>query len=227
MYDVKQVLDELKMLSRPDQIEGMARYGMSPEKRLGVSVPEMRKLSKKIGTNHRLALDLWKTDIPEAQMVASMIANPSELRPEVMEEWVKDFNSWDVCDQVCMNLFEKSPFVLQKIEKWARRDEEFIKRAAYALIACLAWHDKTSPDNKFEAFFPIIYKGATDPRNFVKKAVSWALRNIGKRNTELNRLAIQEAEKIGQVDSKPAKWIAAAALRELRSEPVQKRLSRK
>jgi 3-methyladenine DNA glycosylase AlkD len=142
------------------------------------------------------------------------------------EKWVKDFNSWDVCDQVCMNLFEKTPWAWQKIIEWAGREEEFVKRAAFALMACLAWHDKNAPDENFIKLFPLLRQGATDERNFVRKAVNWALRNIGKRNIRLNRAAIQLAEEIGRIDSKTARWIASDAIRELKSVPVQQRLKK-
>ena len=152
-----------------------------------------------------------------------MIAVREALTEKQMETWVKDFNSWDVCDQVCMNLFEKTPAARQKISEWAEREEEFVKRAAFALIACLAWHDKQAPDRDFLQFLSIIKRGATDERNFVKKAVNWALRNIGKRKLKLNKSAIQTAQQIARLDSKAARWIAADAIRELKGQAVKKR----
>lgn len=143
-----------------------------------------------------------------------------------MDEWVKDFQSWDVCDQVCMNLFDKVPFAPKKAFEWSKRDEEFVKRAAYALIACIAWHDKKAPDSLFTSFLPVIKDGATDERNFVKKAVNWALRHIGKRNLALNREALKAAYEIREIDSKAARWIASDAIRELESEAVLKRLNK-
>jgi 3-methyladenine DNA glycosylase AlkD len=221
----KDVLERLRCQARPEQLEGMARFGMAPEQRLGVSVPDMRKLAKEIGKDHELALELWKTGIAEARMVASMVDDPAELTEEQMEQWVKGFNSWDVCDQVCMNLFDKSPLAWKKIADWSEREEEFVKRAAFSLIACLAWHDKKAGDDRFVGLLPVILRGATDDRNFVRKAVNWALRNIGKRNPELNEAAINAAKEIRLLDSKAARWIAADALRELESEAVQDRLS--
>ncbi len=153
-----------------------------------------------------------------------MIDEPEELTEKQMEEWVKDINSWDICDQVCMNLFEKTPLAWKKILDWSEREEEFVKRTAFALIACLAWHDKETEDEKFIKLFPVIKHGATDERNFVKKAVNWALRNIGKRNPNLNMAAIKAAREIQRIDSKAARWIASNAIRELESEAVQKRL---
>jgi len=153
-----------------------------------------------------------------------MVAEPEKLTENQMENWVRGFNSWDVCDQVCMNLFEKSPLAMKKIRDWAEREEEFVKRAAFALIACLAWHDKEMKDEEFVRLIPIIKRGATDERNFVKKAVNWALRNIGKRNQNLNKVAIRAAKQMRGIDSRSCRWIASNAIRELESESVQKRL---
>jgi len=224
MASAEDILKKLKAKARPDQLEGMARFGISSDRRLGVNVPDMRKIAKDAGKDHALALELWKTGIPDAQIVAALVGEPEKLTDAQMEEWVKDFNSWDVCDQVCMNLFDKSPLAIKKIHDWSGREEEFVKRAAYALIACVAWHDKAADDNTFIQLFPIIKCGATDERNYVKKSVNWALRHIGKRNVRLNKAAIGIAEEIKQMDSKAARWIASDALKELKSENVQKRL---
>ena len=226
MASVEDVLERLNKKARPDQLEGMARYGMVVEQRLGVSVPDLRKLAKELGQDHQLALVLWQTGIAEAKIVAAMIDDPDKLTEKQMEDWVKDINSWDVCDQVCMNLYEKSPLVWKKIHDWSNREEEFIKRTAFSLIACLAWHDKKAEDAKFIKLIPVITQGATDERNFVKKAVNWALRNIGKRNRNLNKAAIDAAKEIQRLDSKSAHWIATDAVRELESEAVQRRLTR-
>jgi 3-methyladenine DNA glycosylase AlkD len=153
-----------------------------------------------------------------------MVGDHAKLTEEQMEDWVKGINSWDVCDQVCMNLFEKNQLAWKKIVDWSEREEEFVKRTAFSLIACLAWHDKKASDEKFIELFPIIIREATDERNFVKKAVNWALRNIGKRNLNLNRAAINAAREIRRLNSKAARWIAADAIRELESENIQKRL---
>jgi 3-methyladenine DNA glycosylase AlkD len=224
MASVEEILDKLKEKAKPDQLEGMTRYGMSVENRLGVAVPEMRKIAKAVGKDHGLATDLWKTGIPEAMILASMIDVPEIVTKKQMEDWVKDFNSWDVCDQVCMNLFDKTPLAWDKALDWARREQEFVKRAAFALIACLAWHNKEASDERFISLLPVIREEATDDRNFVKKAVNWALRNIGKRNPNLNQAAIEAAKEIQQIDSRSARWIAANAIRELESEAVQRRL---
>ena len=226
MKSVEEVIEKLKLRANPDQLEGMSRYGMEVESRLGVRVPEMRAIAKEIGKDHQLALELWQTGIDEAKMVASMIDVPEEVTEDQMEAWVRDFNSWDVCDQVCMNLFDKTPLAWVKIHDWAKRDEEYVKRAGYALIACLAWHNKGAADEEFIRLFSVIKNGATDERNYVKKAVSWALRNIGKRNTDLNDLALKVAREMLEMDSKPAKWIAGDATRDLTSETTKRRLDR-
>lgn len=226
MASVTDVLDRLRSKARPEQLEGMAKYGMAVERRLGVQVPDMRKLAKEIGKDHRLALELWRTGIAEARIVAGMVGDPAELTEEQMEDWVKDIDSWDVCDQACMNLFEKSQLAWKKIVDWSERDEEFVKRTAFSLIACLAWHDKKAGDERFTELLPIIVREAADQRNFVKKAVNWALRNIGKRNLNLNRAAIDAARDIQQLHSNAARWVASDALRELESHAVQGRLRR-
>ena len=226
MASVKDVLDKLQSKAHPEQLKGMAKYGMVVEKRLGVSVPDMRKLAKELGRDHRLALDLWKTGIADARILAGMIDDPAKLTEQQMEDWVKDINSWDVCDQICMNLFERSQLAWKKIIDWSEREEEFVKRTAFSLTACLAWHDKKAGDEKFIGLLPVIIRAATDERNFVKKAVNWALRNIGKRNLKLNGAAIKTAKEIRRLDSKAARWIAADAIRELESGAIQSRLGR-
>jgi len=227
MTTLNDVLDQLNNKAKSDQLDGMARFGIVGDQRLGVSVPDMRKIAKDIGKDHQLALDLWETGIPEAMIVASMVAEPDKLTEEQMEDWVVDINSWDICDQVCMNLFEKSPLAEKKIHDWSQREEEFVKRSAYALIACLAWHDKEASDEEFTKYFTVIIRGASDDRNYVKKAVSWALRNIGKRNLYLNQAAVEAAREIQQIDAKSARWIASDVIRELESEKVQARLRSK
>lgn len=226
MTIVDELLTRLRTLARPDQLSGMAKFGLTGEKRLGVAVPEMRKLAKQIGKNHFLALELWQTQIPEAMMVASMIDDPKQVTGKQMDVWVKDFQAWDVCDQVCMNLFEKTPFAWQKVREWSDREEEFVKRAAFALIACLAWHDKKADDQTFVDLLPLIKAQANDGRNYVKKAVSWALRHIGKRNATLHPLALATAHELQKFDSKTARWIASDTLRDLASEATQRKINK-
>jgi 3-methyladenine DNA glycosylase AlkD len=219
-----EVLEKLKAEAQPEQLEGMARYGMTVDKRLGVKIPELRRLAKEVGRDHQLALALWETGVAEAMILASMVDIPEEVGEAQMEAWVADFDSWDVCDQVCMNLFEKTPLVWDKIREWAEREEEFVKRAAYALIACLAWHDKEADDEAFIELIPVIKAGATDGRNYVKKAVSWALRNVGKRNLALNQAAIRAAEELRETDSRAARWVASDVIRDVTREKVQAKL---
>ncbi len=224
MEEIDEVLKKLKKLSNPKNVKGMARFGIRPDKALGISIPNLRKLAKEIGKNHKLALQLWRSEIHEARILAGMIDEIDKVTEKQMDLWIKGFDSWDVCDQICANLFDKTPFAFKKAVEWARREEEFEKRAGFALMACLAWHDKNAGDNKFIKFFPAIKKESGDERNYVRKAVNWALRQIGKRNRNLNKEAITVALIIQKVDSKSARWIANDALRELKSEAVQKRL---
>jgi len=218
------VLKKLKDLADPKAVEGMAKFGIASKKIYGVSIPNLRKIAKEIGTNHQLALDLWDQGIRETRILASMIDDPALVTEKQMEKWVKDFDSWEVCDQCCMNLFWQTPFVFKRAIDWALRKEEFVKRAGFALMAVLAWKNKEAKNKDFTKFFSIIKKESLDERNFVKKAVNWALRQIGKRNSNLNRKAINLAKEIQKIDSKSARWIASDAIKELESEAIQKRL---
>ena len=213
-------------MAKPENLEGMARFGITGDKRLGISIPELRKLGKEIGEDHDMALKLWATGIQDAMILAALVDDPSQVTEEQAESWVKDIDTWDVCDQLCMNLFEKLPFAEKKIWEWSERDEEFVRRAAYALIACIAWHDKEASDEEMIKYFPVIRNGATDERNYVKKAVSWALRHIGKRNLNLNKEALKLAREIRKIDSKAARWISSDAIRELESDAVQRRVKK-
>jgi 3-methyladenine DNA glycosylase AlkD len=224
MATIDDVLAQLHALASPDNVAGMARFGIVGGLRLGIAMPELRRIAKAAGRDHALALALWSTGIPEARIVASLVDDPRAVAEPQMERWVVDFDSWDVCDQVCMNLFDKTPLAWQKVRDWAKRDEEFVKRAAFALLASIAWHDKTAGDQHFIQALPLIVGAATDPRNYVKKAVSWALRTIGKRNAQLNQAAIQTAQELAQLDSQAARWVARDAQRELAGDAVQKRL---
>ena len=221
------ILKKLKSLSDPKAVEGMARFGINPENTFGVSIPNLRKIARETGKDHALAQQLWASAIHEARILASMIDDSEMVTEEQLERWVKDFDSWDVCDQCCMNLFEKTKFAYQKAVEWSSNDKEFIKRTGFVLMARLAVSDKKADDKQFELFLPIIKRGSTDNRNFVKKAVNWALRQIGKRNLNLNRKAVETAKEIQEIDSKSARWIAADAIRELTSQAVLERLQAK
>jgi 3-methyladenine DNA glycosylase AlkD len=222
--EFEEVVRRLKREANPENVAGMARFGINPEGTLGICTPDLMRLAKKIGKDHALAQKVWDTGIHEARVLAAMMDEPSKVTEKQMEKWVSEFDSWDVCDQVCMRLFDKTPFAYDKVQEWSGREEEFIKRAGFALIASLAVHDKKADDAYFEKMLAIIARESTDERNYVRKAVNWALRQIGKRNKRLNAKAIKTAEKIQKKDSKSARWIAADALRELKSEAVRARL---
>ena len=215
----QQILGELKKNSNPKDKEGMARFGINPEYALGIRVPILRAIARKTGKNHYLALQLWKTRIHEARILASMIDQPEFVTEKQMDSWIKEFNSWDICDQCCMNLFDKLSFAYKKAIKLTNEKEEFAKRSGFALMASLAWHDRQNSDEKFKKFFPIIKKNCDDKRNYVRKSVNWALRQIGKRNQNLKKEAMKAAKEIikENPESKTAKWIASDALRELKN----------
>jgi 3-methyladenine DNA glycosylase AlkD len=217
-------IGKIKSLYNPANVAGMARYGINSHNTYGVSIPTLRKMAKEIGKDHGAALKLWKSGIHEARLLAGFVDDPRQVTEDQMEAWVRDLDSWDICDQVCSNLFDRTSFAYGKALEWARRDEEFVKRAGYVLMAALAVHDKKARDEVFLAFLPIIKAGAADERNFVKKAVNWALRQIGKRSVELNREATKAAEEIRKINSKSARWIASDALRELTSEAVARKM---
>jgi 3-methyladenine DNA glycosylase AlkD len=222
---VDKILKKLESLGDPEYLAMGERFACPAENSWGVPIPKLRKLAKEIGKDHELALELWKCPIRDAKSLAALVDEPEKVTVKQMEDWVKDFDSWGLCDGVCSNLFDKTQFAVQKAHEWSKRDEEFVKRAGFVLMAVLAIHDKEMKDNIFEDFLSIIKRESTDNRNFVKKAVSWTLREIGKmRNKHLYNLSIQTAEEIKKIDSKSARWIASDALRELRSEPIRKRI---
>jgi 3-methyladenine DNA glycosylase AlkD len=222
-----EIVSELESLADPANVAGMARYGINPENTLGVSIPRLRAMAKEIGRDHALALELWASGIHEARILAGLVDDPAMVAAAQLERWVGDFDSWDVCDGVCGNLFDRTPFAWEKAAAWSARSEEFVKRAGFVLMAALAVHDKKAPDERFRNFLPLIEREAADERNFVKKAVNWALRQIGKRNRALNRDAIAAAKRIRKIDSRSARWIAADALRELESGAVRERLNKR
>jgi 3-methyladenine DNA glycosylase AlkD len=208
-------------------VAGMARFGISPQNNLGIGVTELRKMAREIGKDHELALRLWSSGIRDARILAASIDDPALVTEAQMESWAKDFDSWDVCDHCCGHLFDKTQSAYEKAIRWSSRNEEFVKRAGFALMAWLSLHDKKVSDKRFLGFLPLIKKGSGDERNYVKKAVSWALRNIGKRSKNLNRSAIRTARDIKKLESRSARWIASDVLRELTSDAVKKRLDGK
>lgn len=220
----KDIVTFLESQYNPKSVEGMSRYGINTEKTMGVSIPVLRQIAKETGRNHALALKLWDSGIHEARILACFIDEPEKVTPGQMDQWAGEFDSWDVCDQCCSNLFDRTEFAYQKAVQWGASGDEFVKRAGFTLMAALAVHDKKAADEQFEQFFLLIKKEAIDERNYVRKAVNWALRQIGKRNRPLNEKAISLAGEMQNLDSRAARWIAADALRELTGEKVQERL---
>ncbi|NHJ31996.1 MAG: DNA alkylation repair protein [Asgard group archaeon] len=222
----EEIIQMLEENADPNSLEGMARAGITPEHAYGVKIPILRKIAKKAGRNSELAKKLWTKNTRETRILACMIENPKTITEAQAEKWVKKFDYWEICDQCIMNLFDRTEFTVKKIFEWTKRDEEYVKRAGFALIARVAWSDKTKSDEEILEFLPLIIREAKDERNMVKKAVNWALRQIGKRNLALNKEAVKVAKVLTDMESKSAKWIASDALKELTSESIQKRLKR-
>ena len=222
-----EIIQKIKSLASPENVAGMARFGINPANTYGVPIPILRKMARETGKDHELALALWESGIHEARLLACFIDRPDMVTEEQMESWVKDFDSWDVCDQCCSNLFDHTAIAHEKALEWCGREEEFVRRAGFVLMACLSVHDKKAPDEAFIKFLPLVKKYAADERNFVKKAVNWALRQIGKRNLNLNEMALKTAGEIKQIDSRSARWIAGDAIRELSSDAVRDKLAKK
>lgn len=218
--NVNDVLAELRALGSEKNRAGMARYGINTERAYGVSMEAARPLARKYRRQHALAAELWASGVHEARILAALIDDPKLVTPKQMDAWAADFNSWDLCDQTCMKLFAVTPHAVTKIEKWAKDKREFVRRAAFATIAGYAVHAKKAPNAEFAAFLPIIEAHATDPRNFVRKAVNWALRTIGKRSVALYAPALKLARKLAASDDKTARWIGKDAVREL-TDPAQ------
>jgi len=221
------VLLKMASLASEKNVEAMKRFGITGVKAFGLSAPMLHRLAKEIGHDHALAEELWRRGIHDAHHLAALVDEPARVTDEQMERWARDFNSWDVVDTCCRYLFLYTPFAWKKAVEWSRREEEFVKRAAFSQMAYLAQHDRRAPDSRFIRLLPILRREAADERNFVRKAVNWALRQIGKRNLALNRRAIAEGRRIRALDTRAARWIAADALRELESDAVQRRLRRK
>jgi 3-methyladenine DNA glycosylase AlkD len=221
-----EIIDELKKVASSEHLSKMSYFGVETSDALGIKTPDIRKIAKRTGCNHELALELWKTEIHEAKLLAAMIADPNQLTESDFDMWVKDFNSWDICD-CCCSMFVQVSFARRKIDEYVGSQYEFVKRAAFVLMAYFAIHDKSRTDDFFYPFFEMIERESTDERNFVKKSVNWALRQIGKRNENLRLRAISSAEKIKNIDSKSAHWIASDALRELKNEKIVLRVNSK
>ena len=226
-HELSSLLKRLRSLGDPGAVEGMERFGIVARKAYGVSTPLLRKMAKEIGKDHDLARQLWATGILDARGLAALIDDPAKVTERQMERWAKDFDNWAVCDACCGILFDKTPFAWKKAYEWSRRKKEFVKRAAFSLMAALAVHDKKAADKRFLPFLSVIKRESADERNYVKKAVNWALRQIGKRSLLLNKRAILAATQIRKTNPGCARWIASDALRELTSEAVQRRLRKK
>jgi 3-methyladenine DNA glycosylase AlkD len=224
---LQEIIKKLEELANTKSKDHMAKFGITPESTYGVSIPHLREIAKQSKRNHSLALQLWDIDTRETRILAAMIAEPAKSDPLLVEQWTLTFDYWEICDQCVMNLFEKLPFAWEKAIEYSSREEEFVKRTGFVLMARLAVSDKKAADTAFLPFFPLILKEAMDERNMVKKAVNWALRQIGKRNLVLNGKAIALALEMNQLESKSARWIASDALGELQSDAVQKRLAEK
>lgn len=226
-WNATAILDELRSYANPESRQGMARFGIQTEHALGVSIPVLRRTAKKIGKNHELALELWSSGIHEARILASMIDDPLAVTVRQMRRWSAEFDSWDLCDQCCMNLFSKTPHAWKQAFLWTKRKGEFEKRAAFALLACLAWYEGPEADDILAVCLPHILHFADDSRTYVKKAVSWALRNIGKRNALLCQQTLEAMYDVRKSSSAAVRWIASDVIRELESAAVQKRLEKK
>ena len=224
--EFEEIIDFFEENQNKDNIAGMNKFKIDSDKIYGIKMDVLRKLAKKIGKDHDLALKLWDHGYHESRILATIIEEEDEMDEDQLDEWVNDFDAWDICDQACINLLSNSPLAISKIPEWASSEKEFVKRTAFSLIAVIAVHDKKSKDSDFESFFPIIKEACDDNKNFVKKAVNWALRSIGKRNKNLNKKAIKLAKEISELDYKAAKWIAGDALIELQSKEVQNRLDK-
>ena len=222
-----EILQYLESLANPANTAGMARYGINTARAYGVPMPMLRALARKIGRDHGLAGRLWASEIHEARILAALIDEPAAVTAAQMDAWAADLDSWDVCDQLCNNLFSRTKFAWRKARQWSGRRKEFVRRAAFSMMASLAVHDKAANDDAFLALLPLIESAATDERNYVRKAVNWALRQTGKRNARLNRAAIAAARRIGKLEGKAPPWIAADALRELTSEKTRRRLGKR
>lgn len=227
----REIVKKLELLENPANIAGMKRFGITAKKAFGVSAPVLKEIAKDVKKQtedrHKVALELWETGIQEARVIAYLIDDAKEITESQMDAWAADFDNWAICDGTCGHLFCRTEFAYKKVFQWSAREEEFIKRAGIVLIAFLAVHDKKASDERIARFLPLLETHAGDERNFIKKAVNWSLRQIGKRNLKLNELAAQTAERIRAQNTRPARWIAADASRELTNEKILERLKKK
>lgn len=221
---VQEVVAWLRRRANPRNVAGMARYGISARGTLGVPIPPLRILARKLRPNHQLALRLWDSGIHEARILASMVDDPMKVSSRQMDAWLADIDSWDVCDQLCANLLERVPVARNRLKLWARRKPEFIKRAGFVLMARIAVSDKRAPDDLFQDYLRFLVRHGADSRNMVRKAVNWAIRQIGKRNPSLQRSSVIAAREFARHTDPAIRWIGVDALRELNSVAVLTRL---
>ncbi len=226
MPALNEIIKQLEAAGNEANRKGMKRYGIAVDKAFGVPLPFLRNMAKEYKKNHNLALQLWKTGFHEARMLATLVDDPAKVTEAQMDQWVHEFDSWDVCDQCCSNLFDKTPFAVEKIYEWTDSEHEYVRRAGFVMIACLAVHDKKRSDASFIKFLPLIIEHSTDPRNFVRKAVNWALRQIGKRNLALYAEALQLSKALMNSDNRTARWIGSNAHRELMGQTAINRMKR-
>jgi 3-methyladenine DNA glycosylase AlkD len=224
--DKNEVLKWLERRGSRKNVEGMARYGIHTDRAFGVPMGTMQSLAKRLGKDHALAMALWDTGWYEARTVAAFVDDPQRVTRRQMNAWAADFDNWAICDTVCFHLFDRTPFAWDKARQWSTSPREFVKRAAFALMASLAGHDKTASDAQFLALLPLIEQGAHDERNFVKKGVSWALRRIGRRDLALNKAALAVATRLSKSEDAACRWVGKDAARELASPKVRSRLAR-
>lgn len=223
--DPKEILAWLEKKGTRRNVLGMARYGIVAKRVFGVSMRQMLALKKRLGTDHALSLALWETGWYEARLLAALVGDPARVTRRQMNAWAADFENWADCDTVCFHLFDRTPFAWEKARQWARSPRELVKRAAFALMASLALHDKSAPDARYMAFLPLVERGATDERNFVKKGVSWALRSIGRRSRTLHAAALAVSKRLARSEDAPRRWVGKDALRELTRPQVRAKLS--
>ena len=222
---VSSVLSTLKGLSSPHYRAGMTRYGLPTDRAMGVPVGSIQKLGKQLGTDQALAVALWKSGWFEARMLVAYVADPAAVTPAQMDAWCRDFDNWGTCDTLCFALFDRSPHAWKKVHAWAKRKNEFERRASFALLASLAGHDKQATDAQFMKALPLIERAASDDRNFVKKGVSWALRGIGHRNLALHKAAVALATRLSKSDDATERWLGKDALRDLQRPAIRKKVA--
>jgi len=224
---VQEVLSSLRSKGSKKNVEGMARYGIVSPKAFGVSAGNLKSIARRIGKDHALALKLWKSGWYDARALCAFIADPKKVTPALMNRWAKDFDNWAITDGLCIHVFRRTPHAHAMVKAWTGRKREFEKRAGFSMIATLAVHDKDAPDKTFVSYLRVIEKHSTDHRNGVKKAVNWALRQIGKRNASLYKRAVVVAERLEKSTDPTARWVAKDALREFRNLKIMARVLRR